>query len=110
MSAPDTHDEICAANMDAIARLKKSLPSEQIPDEIMMVHDTRTGGWHLHLDQFIEEVGVGDVVSYSVRLPGTVRNSNHLIGYLKGEEWADTLFSMSQDFDAWHGPNPVKLD
>ncbi|MGE7368325.1 hypothetical protein ACQKKX_04540 [Neorhizobium sp. NPDC001467] len=112
---PDpTLDAICAANSALLLRLETISQAEmstQFPADLELVmtfgHDDEV--WTLHI---VPKNGARfhNAVVYHCGVPDNVFNVGDIAAYLTTPAWSETLIRMSQDYDAFHGPNPVKLD
>lgn len=114
MSPDPTLDAIRAANSTVLLLLETISQAEmdaQFPADMELVmtfgHDDEL--WTLHI---VPKKGgrFDDAVVYHCRMPKNVRTLRDIAEYLKSAVWLDTLFRMSQDYDAFHGPDPVNLD
>ena len=115
MTALDTLDAITAANSVLIEWIQSLPPDEAaaaVPYEmcLVMTYGHLTEAWTLHIVPRENDGFGADIVSYTCRLPDSVHTVGDIEAHLKSTEWLDTLFRMSQDYDAFHGPDPVNLD
>lgn len=107
MSAVDTLDAITAANSVLVEWIQSLPPDEaatELPSQmcLVMTYGHLTDVWTLHIVPRKNDGFGADIASYTCGLPHTVRTVGDIEAHLKGTDWLDTLFRMSQDFDASH--------
>jgi hypothetical protein len=112
LSRNPTLDAVRAANRAFLARLEgdpTADPAELLskPYKVVIECAYDDEAWTVHRDGGSE---LRECTAYTSPLPDSVRTRGELIKYLKSSEWNWILFTLHQDFDAFHGPNPVKLD
>lgn len=107
MSEIDTLDAITDAN-SALVKGIQSLPPDEAAAEVpkdmclVMTYGHLTDMWTLHIVPRKNDRFGSDVASYTCGLPDTVRTVGDIAGYLSTDDWMETLFRMSQDFDGSH--------
>lgn len=115
MSALDTLDAITAANSMLVEWIQSLPPDEaaaEVPSQmcLVMTYGYLTDVWTLHIVPRGNDGCGSDVASYTCGLSGNIRTVGDIATYLTTADWSETLFRMSQDFDAFSGPDPVNLD
>ncbi len=107
MSTIDTLDAITGAN-SAVVEWIQSLPPDEAAAEVpkdmclVMTYGHLTDVWTLHIVARENDRFGSDIASYTCGLPDTVRTVGDIAGYLSTDDWMETLFRMSQDFDGSH--------